>query len=381
MRVHTKASKSDTRTQNQRFVLQRIYASGPTTRAELARETGLTAATVSELVSQLVTDGIVTEVGIGPSSGGKPPVLIDINANARSIITIDLGGARWKGSVRNLRHEIVHSVVVDQGNRTGDDALRAVTSLIHELRDASPFPILGIGIGTPGVVTEDGVVIEAANLGWTDLPLSQMLTDSFDVPVHIVNDARATAMAEFQLGDHGTANLIVVKLGRGVGSGIVLNGNVYSGEACAAGEIGHIASIPRENELVTLESVASTLAIANALAAGLDVEFIGRPSKFIAAHAGDDAEVTASVIDQIGSDLAAILASVVGTLDVHRIVISGPICVFGDSLLGAVDDQLAKRLLPSLGKLVTVAFGQVDESVAVEAGAATYLMQRELGVA
>jgi predicted NBD/HSP70 family sugar kinase len=381
VRVLTKASKSDTRTQNLRFVLQRIYASGPTTRAELVRETGLTAATISDLVSELAADDIVTEVGIAPSSGGKPPVLVDINANARSIITIDLGGIRWKGSVRNLRHEIVETIAVDPRDRTGDEALEAVASLIEQLSEASPSPLLGIGIGTPGVVTDDGVVVEAANLGWRELPLAEKLIEMFDIPVHIVNDARATAMAEYLLGDHGTGNLIVVKLGRGVGSGIILNRNVYTGEASAAGEIGHIASIPRGEQLVTLESVVSTPAIAKSLAEGLDIEFTGRPSKFIAAHAGDDEQVTDRVITQIGSDLAAILASVIGTLDVHRIVISGPICIFGDSLLDAVNYQLGARLLPSLAKLVIVAFGQVDEADAVESGAATYLMQRELGVA
>jgi predicted NBD/HSP70 family sugar kinase len=362
-------------------VLQRIYAAGPTTRAELVRETGLTAATISDLVSELAADDIVTEVGIAPSSGGKPPVLVDINADARSIITLDLGESSWKGSVRNLRHEIVETVAVDAGDRTGDEALEAVVSLIRQLCEASPFPLLGIGIGTPGVVTDDGVVVEAANLGWRDLPLAEKLTDIFDVPVHIVNDSRATAMAEYLLGDHGTGNLIVVKLGRGVGSGIILNGNVYAGEASAAGEIGHIASIPRGGELVTLESVVSTLAIARSLAEGLDIEFTGRPSKFIGAHAGDDEHVTDRVTTQIGSDIAAILASVVGTLDVHRIVISGPISIFGDSLLDAVNDQLGSRLLPSLASLVTVTFGPVDEAVAVESGTATYLLQRELGVA
>ena len=172
--------------QNMRFVLQRIYASGPTTRAELVRETGLTAATISDLVSELATDDIVTEVGIAPSSGGKPPVLVDIKANARSIITIDLSGARWKGSVRNLRHEIVETIGVDPRDRTGDEALEAVFALIEQLCEASPFPLLGIGIGTPGVVTDDGVVVEAANLGWSDLPLAEKLTNVFDVPVHIV---------------------------------------------------------------------------------------------------------------------------------------------------------------------------------------------------
>ncbi|MGI9585935.1 MAG: winged helix-turn-helix transcriptional regulator, partial [Acidimicrobiia bacterium] len=82
MRVRTKATKSDTREQNRRFVLQRIYAASPTTRADIARETGLTAATVSDLVASLISDGIVSEVGTAPSTGGKPPVLVDIEADS-----------------------------------------------------------------------------------------------------------------------------------------------------------------------------------------------------------------------------------------------------------------------------------------------------------
>jgi predicted NBD/HSP70 family sugar kinase len=381
VRVHSKASRSDTRAQNRRFVLQRIYASGPTTRAELVRETGLTAATVSELVSQLATDGIVSDVGIAPSSGGKPPVLVDINADSRSIITIDLGGVRWEGSVRNLRHEIIHTIGVEQHDRRGDEAVEAVISLIRELMALSPSRVLGVGVGTPGVVTSDGLVVEASNLGWSNLPLGRILTETIDAPIHVVNDARAAAIAEHLLGHHNTGNLIVVRLGRGVGSGIILNGNIHSGEASAAGEIGHIASIPRDTGLVTLESVASTPAIAQALADGLGRSVDDRPSKFIAAHVADDIELTAEIVRQVGYDMAAILASVVATLDVHKIILSGPIVVFGDDLLKAIQVGLSARLLPSLAQLVSVTYGHVDETSAVESGAATYLMQQEIGVA
>jgi predicted NBD/HSP70 family sugar kinase len=332
-------------------------------------------------VSRLVADGIVSQVGIAPSSGGKPPVLIDIDADARSIITIDLGGVRWEGSVRNLRQEIIHTIRVDQHDRRGDEAVAAVISLINELIALSPSRVLGVGVGTPGVVTSDGLVVEASNLGWSNLPLGHILTEATNAPVHIVNDARATAIAEHLLGDHDTGNLIVVKIGRGVGSGIILNGSIHSGDASAAGEIGHIASIPRNTDLVTLESVASTPSIAQALADGLGRSVDDRPSKFIAAHLDDNKELTAEIVQQIGHDLAAILASVVGTLDVHKVILSGPIVVFGDALLEAIEAGLAARLLPSLASLVTVTYGHVDESSAVESGAATYLMQQEIGVA
>ena len=345
------------------------------------RETGLTAATVSELVSQLATDGIVSDVGIAPSSGGKPPVLVDINADSRSIITIDLGGVRWEGSVRNLRHEIIHTIGVEQHDRRGDEAVEAVISLIRELMALSPSRVLGVGVGTPGVVTSDGLVVEASNLGWSNLPLGRILTEAIDAPIHVVNDARAAAIAEHLLGHHNTGNLIVVRLGRGVGSGIILNGNIHSGEASAAGEIGHIASIPRDTDLVTLESVASTPAIAQALADGLGRPVDDRPSKFIAAHVADDIELTAEIVRQIGYDMAAILASVVATLDVHKIILSGPIVVFGDDLLKAIQVGLSARILPSLAQLVSVTYGHVDETSAVESGAATYLMQQEIGVA
>lgn len=381
VQVRTKASRSDTRTQNRQFVLQQIFSEAPTSRAEIVRSTGLTAATVSDLVADLMAEGIVTEVGTAPSSGGKPPTLVDIDAPNLTLIVVDLSGSSWRGELRTARHDVLATVKIPHGDRRGDDVVRTVIELIDELTAASPVPPLGVGVGTPGVVTDSGVVVEAANLGWSNLPLADILADATGHRIQVVNDARATAVAEFLLGDHATGNLLVVKFGRGVGSGIILDRNVYRGESSAAGEIGHIAVIPRATEHITLEQAASTTAIARQLGHDLGIPFSGRPSRFIAAHVDDDAAVTSGLVARLGEDIATVLASVVGTLDVHRIVLSGPITTFGDALLGAVDAGLARRLLPALSASVTVSYGHVDEKAAVASGVATYVLRQELGVA
>ncbi len=259
--------------------------------------------------------------------------------------------------------------------------MTAVKEMLEDLTAAAPYPILGVGVGTPGVVTGDGIVIEAANLGWRDLPLADILSDCCDWPIHVVNDSRATAVAEYLLGNHGTKNMLVVKIGRGVGSGIVLDGNIYEGEGSAAGEIGHIAAIPGPTGVVTLESVASTPAIASEMAQVAGVDFHGRPSKFIAAQLEIDPLGYRFIIEQLGSDLATILATVVGTLDVHHIILSGPIDPLGEPLLEAVRVGLAERLLPTLSAKLEVSFGHIDERTAVAVGVCTYVIREELGVA
>jgi predicted NBD/HSP70 family sugar kinase len=381
VRVAQKATRTGTREQNATFVLQLVYASAPTTRAEIARETGLTAATVSDIVGGLLDDGIVQEVGFAASTGGKPPVLLDIDAASRSVVTLDLSGSQWIGTVHDLRLNILHRTLVPHDDLTGADAVAAVKKMVKALTSAAPNPILGIGVGTPGVVTGDGTVVEAANLGWRNLPLADVLSECCDWPVHIVNDARATAVAEYLLGDHGTKNMLVVKIGRGVGSGIVLDGNTYEGEGSAAGEIGHIAAIPRPTGTVTLESVASTPALATAMASIAGIDFQGRPSKFIATQLDINPQAYGSVIEQLGSDLASILAIVVGTLDLHHIILSGPIDSLREPLLDAVRSGLAERLLPALCAKIEVSFGDIDERTAVATGVCTYVIREELGVA
>ncbi len=152
MALPTKATHQQTRVHNERLVVRTLYDLGPISRAEVARLTGLTRTTVSDVVATLLDDGVVREIGRGPSSGGKAPILLQVDDDARLVVGLDLGEEHFAGSLVNLRGEIRRTVELAVDGRDGDAALALVFDLLDQLLDGSAAPVLGIGIGTPGLV-------------------------------------------------------------------------------------------------------------------------------------------------------------------------------------------------------------------------------------
>ncbi|MEN8238332.1 MAG: winged helix-turn-helix transcriptional regulator, partial [Actinomycetota bacterium] len=146
LRVDRKATRIDSKLQNRRFVLQCIYGDQSTSRADVARATGLTRATVSEIVSDLLDEGLVLEVGTAPSGGGKPPVLLSIAEDSHHLITVRLGASRWTGSLLTLRRRIIRSSTVNSSGRRGAPAIDALREFVGELIESTPEHVLGIGI-------------------------------------------------------------------------------------------------------------------------------------------------------------------------------------------------------------------------------------------
>ncbi|HEU0245196.1 MAG TPA: ROK family transcriptional regulator, partial [Candidatus Limnocylindrales bacterium] len=232
MRLPAKATHQQTRAINQGLVLRTLYDLGPISRAEVARLTGLTRTTVSELVGELLGEGLVEEVGRGPSSGGKAPILVRVIPDARLVIGLDLGEDAFVGALVDLRGGIHHRVVEPIEGRDGAAALAAVERVVDELIAAAPEgTLLGVGVGTPGLVdTVTGTIRWAVNLDWQDLPLGRMLSERTRLPAYVANDSRAAAMGEhlFDL-DRRAPNLVAIKLGTGIGAGIVIGGELLQG--------------------------------------------------------------------------------------------------------------------------------------------------------
>lgn len=382
LRVSRKATHEDTRNQNRRFVLQRLFSNAPTTRADISRATGLTRATVSDLVSELVDDGLVVELGTAPSGGGKPPTLLTVADDAYHVITIRLDGSHWTGSVLTLRRRVIESITVRSAGRRGSPAIDALHDLAETLLGSTRQRVLGIGIATPGVVTPDGTVIEATALDWHGIAVGELVSNRFSLPTHVVNDASAVALAEYSLGHHGTNNLFAIKIGTGVGAGIILDGRLYAGEGNAAGEIGHMAvlsTVSGENSATKLEDVASARAIAERLDFGdpdsLDAEPVFKEVARRIASGDDDAR---RAVGRAGRYLGIIMAAVTGILDIHHIVVSGPATQFGDVFLLPARDELARRVLPAVAPRVEISFGMVDRPE--EHGAAMLVLSREMGI-
>lgn len=393
-----KATRQQTRTHNSQLIFKTIYDGGEVSRAEIARRTGLTRTTVSHVVGELSGEGLVAEVGVGPSAGGKPPILLSVPDDARHLIGIDLANSEFRGAVINLRGEVRHRLNLPINEQDGDAALALVYHLIDELLGMTDQPVAGIGIGSPGLMdARQGVVRYAVNLNWRDLPLGELLEARYDLPVYIANDSQAAALAEMRFGEsQGASHLLVVKVGRGVGAGVVLNRRLHYGDRFGAGEIGHIVLDPdgercRCGNVGCLETLVSSRALISRAQQAMRAdpssvlwELVDAPEEITTdvlqrAHRAGDEQV-AALIEQAGTHLGISLAYVIGALDVRQIVIAGSMAAFGDALTGPVRREVAGRWLPPLVADIEVTTSCLGQDI-VMLGAAALLLSNELGIA
>ena len=384
--MQRKATRHDQRHQNLRLVLQCIVAAGSISRADIARQTGLTAATVSHLVAQLEQDGLVSELGTGPSAGGKPPTLYGLNGTARSIITVDLSDGKRVGSLLDLEGNSLHHTETSRDDTTGEAALAQLFKVIDGLEAKSPAPLLGIGIGSPGVIDNAGTVIEASYLDWHGVPLGSLLAERYSQPVHVINNGRAAALAEYSFGDHDAENLLVVKVGNGVGAGILLDGRIHSGEDDAAGEIGHVVVDPNGlpcycGKIGCLETVVAAPRLNEAFLPLLDEVSASVTANLNAAGelAADGDETALKVIDEATRYLAAVLSTTVAVLDIHKVVITGIVSGLGEPFLDRLRIAIEEMVLTNLAEKLELCFGHTGDR-AVRMGAAALVMNKELGV-
>jgi N-acetylglucosamine repressor len=383
MALPTKATHQQTRVHNERLVVRTLYDLGPISRAEVARLTGLTRTTVSDVVTTLLDDGVVREIGRGPSSGGKAPILLEVDDDARLVVGLDLGEEHFAGSLVNLRGDIRRTVELAVDGRDGDAALALVFDLLDRLLDGTTAPLLGIGIGTPGLVdSRTGTIRRAVNLDWRDLPLGEIVAKRNTVPVNVANDSQAAALAEYTYaGGDRVPNLIAIRVGRGVGAGLILRGALFQGDGSGAGEIGHVVvdddgALCRCGRTGCLETIAGMRAI-EARAASIT----GRPTDLAAVRTALEAgEAWATVIaDDAGGALGRAIAGLIGALDVRRIVLLGPVTDLGQAWLSAVRREATSRALALLADDIEIAVARPTTNVVIR-GASALLVARELGL-
>ena len=387
-----KATRQQTKEHNTTLVLKTIYGRDYVSRAEIARLTGLTRTTVSDIVSSLLEDGLVIEDGYGESLGGKPPIQVRLVNDARQLICLDLSDDDFCGAVVNLRGEFVYRQVLPLQHRRGEAALQVVYQLVEALLTQTTAPILGIGIGTPGLVdARQGVVRQAVNRGWSDLPLKNLLYQRHQLPVFVGNDSHVAALAEYSFGEsYQLPNLVLIKVGEGIGSGIVLDGQIHYGDGFSAGEIGHL-SVQRNGTLCScgnrgcLETVASTRALIDKT---VELSRIYPQSPLVevakSAHpidtlanifqAGDPQ--ARDLVLEAGRYVGLAVAHLVGILNVHRVVISGDLERFGEPLLQAVREEMCQHVLPAMADETELSFSTLGEDIVLRGASALVLAQQ-----
>ena len=379
-----RATHQQTRTFNQQLVLRAIYDRNEVSRADVARMTGLTRTSVGELVGDLLNDRLVEEIGRGPSTGGKAPILLRVRADGRHLIGLDLGESAFSGSLVDLRGKVLRSLRMPLEGQDGESAVQLVYALIDALISGNgKAPLLGIGVGAPGLVdSRTGNVRWAVNLAWENLPLGQMLEKRFGVPVVVANDSQAAAVAELTFGlESRPSNLVVVRVGRGIGAGIILNGRLFGGDGHGAGEIGHtIFGEGRERcrcgRIGCLETIASMRAMV--AAAHRLVPAVTDDASLVAELRAGNERVRATVVHG-GAMLGLAIAAVIGTLNVNHVLLVGPAVALGDEWLNAIRQRATASALPILSRSTVIELGAGQEDV-VEIGASALLMTHELGL-
>ncbi len=371
-----KATRQQTKEHNRDLVLKRIFARETISRAEIARLTGLTRTTVSNIVSSLLDEGLVKEVGLGESQGGKAPVLLSLVADSRYLIGVNLEQDKFIGAIINLRGKIKEKVEIPTKEKDGQEAINLIYQLLDELLATNWNPIIGIGVGAPGLMNlKEGIVVKAVNLNWENFPLANLLSTRYKLPVSVLNDSQAAAIGEYVYGEEHKANenLIVVNVKEGTSAGILIDGKLFQGDGGGAGEIGHVV-VQKDGVLCRcgkrgcLETLASTRAIvqrAKNLAPDAKNSILPKESEKITLEIIKDAflakdALAQEIVFEAGHYLGASIANLVGVLNIQKIVITGETIRFGDAWLQSVQDAMCEISFNKLSQNTTIELGKIE---------------------
>lgn len=362
----------NTRRLNRQRLLDTIRRQGPISRADLAKLTALSPPTVSGLVEELVTDvGLLREIGIGASSGGRPPVLLEFNADYGYVVGIDLGSRMMRAALADLQGRVIarreERTRVESCEATVDQLCALIGAVIGE-SGRDPAKLFAIGIGAPGMTdVNSGRVISATNLvGWTDVPLRDLVQERLVAPVRVDNDANMAALGERWMGvARSASHFVFLALGAGVGAGVVIDGRLHRGHHWHAGEICRMTLDYREwqvdyGERGYLESRIGAAAIPEWAHARTVLAHAGREGEaamqtIFSVAASGDAEAN-EVVKEIAVYLGSAIANIVAVLDPSLIVFGGGLSHAGDVLIEPVR-QVVSQIVPNVPRLEMSSLG------------------------
>jgi predicted NBD/HSP70 family sugar kinase len=368
LRRTTKALPADARRNNRALVLQTLFAGGPRSRADIARESGLTPVTVSGLVGELLATELLEEVGARPEARvGKPATLVRLRAETTTTAALDLSDdQQLRAALVDVGGHVLARRSRPWPGSRGRDARDLVLALARDLLAGAAHPVVGLGVAAPGIVDRSGVVLRAPNLDWTGVALADDLRAALGTPVHVLNDANAAALGVHSFGGADGAGSLVLTIGSGVGAGLLLDGRLLGGERSAAGELGHV-TVTEDGELCScgrlgcLETVLAVPRLRRRLAAA----GAGRREAGLAAA---------------GRLLGAALAPVVAALDLREVVLSGPVDLLDGTLRAALVQSVRQRTFAVATRELVVRLSPLGDDVGL-VGAAAAVLTAELGVA
>ncbi|MEU9792293.1 ROK family transcriptional regulator [Streptomyces sparsogenes] len=359
--METPGSQSSLHRANLERVVRAVRMAGSLTQAEIARTTGLSAATVSNIVREL-KDGGTVEV-TPTSAGGRRARSVSLSGDAGIVVGVDFGHTHLRVAIGNLAHQVLaeesEPLDVDASASQGLDRAEHLVSRLIAATGISQEKVVGVGLGVPAPIdVETGTLGSTAILpGWAGTNPRDDLAERLGVPVHVDNDANLGALGELVWGaGRGVADLAYIKVADGVGAGLVISGQIYRGPGGTAGEIGHITldesgPVCRCGNRGCLETFTAARYVLPLLYSSHGTDLTVERMVQLARD-GDPG--CRRVIADVGRHIGSGVANLCNLINPSRVVLGGHLAEAGELVLGPIRESVARYAIPSAARRLSV---------------------------
>ncbi len=373
------------RIDNLTAVLEAIRGGRGTTQPRLTQQVGLGRSVVAARVAELEDAGLVVGAGTGPSTGGRAPRQLRLRSEAGAVIGVDIGAAHMNVGVADLSGRLTDRVSEAIDVADGPEAVlqRAEQLADGLLRRHGDIPVWGVGLGVPGPVEfSSGLPVAPPIMpGWDGYPIRERLSRRWDAPTWVDNDVNLLALGELRLNPRAAEahDLLYVKIGTGIGAGLVSGGRLHRGSNGCAGDIGHVAVAEAENVICRcgntgcLEAVAGGAALAregrrladsggSPLMAEMFAE-TGRLTAVDVAAAAERGDAPArALLARAGRLVGTTLATLVSFYNPGLVVLGGSVVRAGDHVLAAIRESVYRRSLPLATRTLRIEMSALVET-------------------
>lgn len=362
---------------NKHTVLDLIrFTPGGISRAELAYRMDLSRAAMTAIVNDLLDNDVIRETESRSGQSGRPPIILEINPSRGTVIGIDMGATHLSVALADFSARIIDEIEIPfditQGPKPCLAQAEALLTELLEKNDMRLQQIFAIGMGVPGpIASQEGMVIAPPIMpGWDGYPIRQDMESKWKIPVSLNNDAELGVLGEWAYGaGRGENHLAFIKVGSGIGAGLLLNGQIYQGATGSAGEIGHL-TIDENGPLCDCGSTGCLEAIAGGKAIARQArEIIASGKRTLLSSMGPPEELTArdvasaarrgdlpsqQIILRAGSYLGIAIAGMVNIFNPSVVVVGGGVSQIGDLLLQPIRDTVSRRSLAGAAQAVKI---------------------------
>jgi glucokinase len=358
-------TQTEMRVINRSAVLEYLRLAKSASRTELSNELMISKPTVMRIVDDLISDGLIYPLTERERGSHRSRQLLALNASSNLVLGVDIGGSHISGIIANIGGEILYQNRIPLTWTSSEENYQTLIQYIKELQKGAvnnPAKILGIAVGVPGIVdSKKGVVKIAPSLNWVDFPLLEKMESVFDIPIIIENDVNLAVLGEnwFGIGE-GVNNLVMISIGTGIGSGIILDGKLHRGYRDSSGEIGYL--LPGVQYLDNqypgfgaLESLASCNGISEraikylkSTSSKYDLSKVDAALVFNEAREGHP--WAKNIVNETIDFLCLAIANISVCFDPELIIIGGGISGSLDMLIEPIQNRL-KKVIPFVPKI------------------------------